>query len=281
MSSFAFASVVLVGSFAAALVGMVLHVRPPDRHLNANSREVVTLVMALVASMSALVLSLLMASASASYYEESNELKTLSVNIIQLDRTLESYGPGAKVARDRVRDVVRQTHDRIWSPEGVRPEDLDSVETRNAARADIERLRRLSPTTNMGRTTQSQAIQEAESLTQARPLIFEQLGNSVSWPFLTVLVLRICLPFLGFGLFSSPNATVTMALLAGAVSNALTRRRNGTASWSCRQARSRPPKQSLPMRMLTEMSMRRVRSFGFAAAMVGLLMGASISGVQA
>jgi len=218
MSPFAIASVVFVGSFAAALVGMVLHVKLPDRHLDPSSLDVVKLVMGLIATIAALVLSLLIASASSSYNQQSDELKEVSANIILLDRTLESYGPGAKVVRDRLRDSVRQTHDGIWSPEGVRPEDLNSVETRNAAKAEIEALRGLSPTTDLERTMQSQAMREAESITRARLLMFEQLGGSLPWPFLTVLVLWICLLFLGFGLFSSPNATVTVALLAGAFS---------------------------------------------------------------
>jgi hypothetical protein len=205
VSSFAIAAVVLGGSFGASLVGMVLHVKLPDRHLDPDSRDVVKLVMGLIATMSALVLSLLIASASSSYDRQSNELKTLSANIILLDRTLESYGPGTKAVRDSLRDVVRQTHDRIWSPDGVKPEVLNSAETRNAARANIEQLHRLSPTTDMERMMQSRAIQQAESITQARLLMFEQLGSSIPWPFLTVLIFWICTLFLGFGLSRLPT----------------------------------------------------------------------------
>jgi hypothetical protein len=218
MSPFATALVVLGGSFGAALAGMILHVRLPDRHLDSDSREVVKLVMGLIATVSALVLSLLIASASTSYYQQSSELKALSANIILLDQILASYGPGAKVVRDGLRDVVQQTHDRIWSPEGVRPEDLNSVETRTSVRVNIERLHKLSPTTDMERMLLSEATQQSENLTQARLLMFEQLGNPLPWPFLTVLVLWICVLFLGFGLFSPPNATVTVTLLAGAFS---------------------------------------------------------------
>ena len=88
-------------------------------------RDVVKLVMGLIATMSALVLSLLIASANSSYDRQSSELKALSANILLLDRTLKFYGPGAKEARDGLRDAIRQTHDRIWSPDGVRPENLD------------------------------------------------------------------------------------------------------------------------------------------------------------
>ena len=48
--------------------------------------------------------------------------------------------------------------------------------------------------------------------------MFEQLGGSISWPFLTVLIFWICVLFLGFGLFARFNTTVTVALLVGALS---------------------------------------------------------------
>ena len=59
MSSLAIASIVFGCSFGAALIGMVLHVKLPDHHLDGDSRDVVKLVMSLIATMAALVLSLL------------------------------------------------------------------------------------------------------------------------------------------------------------------------------------------------------------------------------
>jgi len=168
--------------------------------------------MGLIATMSALVLSLLIASANSSYDRQSSELKVLSANVLLLDRTLKFYGPGAKEARDGLRDAIRQTHDRIWSPDGVRPENLDSVN------ASIEQLLRLSPKTDAERMMQSRAVQESESITQSRLAMFEQLSSSISWPFLTVLVFWICALFVGFGLFARFNATVTVALVVGALS---------------------------------------------------------------
>ena len=218
MSPFAIASLVFVCAFGAALVGMVLHARLPEHHLDPESRDVVKLVMGLIATIAALVLSLLIASASTSYDRQNSELKALSANVVLLDRTLEFYGPGAKVVREGLRDVVRHTHDRIWSPEGVRPEDLNSRETRNSVKANVEQLQSLSPKTDMERMLQSRAIQESENITQSRLLMFEQLGGSISWPFLTVLVFWISMLFLGFGLFARFNATVTVALLVGALS---------------------------------------------------------------
>jgi hypothetical protein len=218
VSPFAIALVVFGCSFGAGLVGMVLHFKLPDRHLDAESGDVVKLVMGLIATLSALVLGLLIASANTSYDRQSQELKALSANIVLLDGTLEFYGPGAKAARDGLRDVVRRTHDRIWSPEGVRPEDLNSMETRNSVKANVEQMQSLSPKTDLERMMQSRAIQESESIAQSRLLMFEQLGSSISWPFLTVLVFWTCTLFLGFGLFARFNATIIVALLMGALS---------------------------------------------------------------
>jgi hypothetical protein len=103
VSSFAVALAIFGRSTCAALVGMVLRIKLPDRHLDSNSKDVVKLVMGLIATMSALVLSLLIASATTTYDRQSSELKALSANILMLDQTLESYGPDARAVRDGLR----------------------------------------------------------------------------------------------------------------------------------------------------------------------------------
>ena len=218
MSPLAVASIVLGCSFGASIVGMVLHVKLPDRHLDPDSRDVVKLVMSLIATVAALVLSLLIASAHTSFELQSSELKGLSAEVILLDRALEYYGTDAKQLRDQLRDDVRQTHDLIWSPGGARPEYLDSREIRKSARAFAVQLHNLSPKTDTERTMQSRAMQAAESIERSRLLMFEQLGGTIAWPFLTVLIFWISMLFLGFGLFARFNATVTMAMLVGALS---------------------------------------------------------------
>ena len=218
MSPLAVASIVLIGSFAAALIGMVLHDKLPDNHLDTESKDVVKLVMGLIATISALVLGLLIASATSSYDRQVSQLKMLAADVILLDRSLELYGPDAAGVRNGLHDFVRMTHDRIWSPNGARPETLDSVETRHDAKANIEQLLRLTPKTEQQRAMQARALQESERVAQSRILLFEDVGTSISWPFLTGLVCWICTLFLGFGLLARANATVILALLVGALS---------------------------------------------------------------
>lgn len=212
MNSFVIASVVFGGSFVAALIGMLLHVKLPDRHLDADSKDVIKLVMGLIGTMAALILGLLIASANSTYNEQSSALQSLSAKLVLLDRLLVFYGPEANGAREQLHDVVKAAHDRIWSPLGLRPANLD------AANRFAQKLQSLSPKTDAARLLQSRAMQVGESILQTRLLMSEQAGDAIPWPFLTVLVFWLYVLFLGFGLFARFNVTVTLSLLVGALS---------------------------------------------------------------
>jgi hypothetical protein len=203
-------------SFGMGLLGMALNFRLPDDHLDAGSRDVVKLVMGLIATISALVLSLLIASGSSHYQAQQNEVQSLSANVILLDRVLSFYGQDAKEPRDLLRQGLATVHDRIWSSVGA-PE-LDPRATQGVTGDFIVSLKSLAPKSDSQATLKSQAMQIAQSLGQTRLMMYEQSDSSFAWPFLTVLVFWICMLFLGFGLLARFNATILVALFIGAVS---------------------------------------------------------------
>jgi hypothetical protein len=210
MSPFAIASTIFCCALGSALVGMFITL--PEHHRDQDTKDAVKLVMGLIATISALVLSLLIASANGAYNAQRSELQSLAANTILLDRLLASYGPETREARELLRSAVRATHDRIWAPGGVQPMTLEHV-------ADfLDRLQTLSPTTDAQRAIQVRSIQVSETLVQTRLLMFEQLGDEVSLPVLTVLVGWICMLFLGFGLFTRIHLTVSVAVVSGALS---------------------------------------------------------------
>src|SRR5277367_1392199 len=101
MSPITIAGIVFGVIFLGALSGVLLHARLPEHHVGEGSKDTVRLVMGLIATMSALVLGLLIASAKSSYDTQSGELMHLSTDIIQLDRLLSHYGPESLPARAR------------------------------------------------------------------------------------------------------------------------------------------------------------------------------------
>ncbi|HMK90395.1 MAG TPA: hypothetical protein VK446_12290 [Methylocystis sp.] len=212
MSAFFLASVVFCGAFFAALAGMLLRVALPGAHLDADSRDVIKLVLGLIGTMSALILGLLIASANSNYNEQSSELQSISAKIILLDRILTYYGPESEGARKQLGEAVAAAHDRIWSPQGLRPTNLE------AANRFMQQLQALSPKTDMARQLQGRALQIAENILQTRLLMASQAGGAIPAPFLAILVFWICVLFLGFGMFTRFNGTVAAALFVGAFS---------------------------------------------------------------
>ena len=109
--------IMFVFVFGGALGGMYLRKALPEHHLTAESRDLIKLGVGLIATMSALILGLLIASAKGSYDSQRNEILQLSGEVVVLDRVLAHYGSEAKEARDALKTVVGNMIDRLWSRE--------------------------------------------------------------------------------------------------------------------------------------------------------------------
>ena len=212
------ALIVFVCTSGAALVGILLHAKLPAHHLDSDSRDVVKLVMGLIATMAALVLSLLIASAQSSYSSQNDELRGIAAKIIELDRLLAHYGPETAESRGLLRQTIVAAHDRIWLQAGVSRQAIDALNARGESNKFYEMLSSLSPKTDAQRFVLSRAFQISDEIAQTRLLLFAQGGGSISSPFLFILMFWLSILFLGFGLFARMHATVGVALLVGAVS---------------------------------------------------------------
>jgi hypothetical protein len=203
--------------FGSALFAAFVRDALPERHLSAESKDVVKLGIALIATMSALVLSLLVASAKSAFDTRSNQLVQTSVDIILLDRGLASYGPETKDARYLLRNSVAAVVERFWPAEGGRrPISIDpNAQPVEALAVKIEEL---SPQNDMQRLLRSQALTTAQNVGRTRLPLFENLGSSIPLPFLVVLVFWLCIIFASFGLFAPRNATVIAVLCVCALS---------------------------------------------------------------
>ena len=79
-----------------ALTGLWLARQLPEAHLSSESRTAVSVSMAVVGTLAALVMSLLISSASSSFNAKTDALHRLAVDIIRLDRALRQYGPAQR-----------------------------------------------------------------------------------------------------------------------------------------------------------------------------------------
>ena len=213
MSAISIGLIVFALVFGSALFAMFVREALPEHHLSTESKDVVKLGVALIATMSALVLSLLVASAKSAFDTRSNQLVQASADIILLDRALAHYGPETKDARSLLRDSVATVVERFWPAEGTRPISIDpNAQPVEALAVKIEEL---SPQNDMQRSLRSQALTTAQDVGRTRLLLFENLGSSIPLPF---LVFWLCIIFASFGLFAPRNATVIAVLCVCALS---------------------------------------------------------------
>ena len=170
MLTIAISGIVFVCVFGGALLGMFLQSALPRHHLSTDTKDVVKLAIALVATMSALLLSLLVATAKSAYDTRSNELTQMSADIVVLDRLLVHYGPETKEARALLRSSVAAGLERFRPADHGGPA---SLEPTGAFEAIYDKIEELSPRTEAQRALQGQALNMAISLGRTRLLLFD------------------------------------------------------------------------------------------------------------
>jgi hypothetical protein len=214
MSSLAMSGIVFACVFGGTLLGMLLRAALPERHLSAESKDVVKLGMGLIGTMSALVLGLMVASAKNSFDAQRSGLAQMSGNFVFLDRILSHYGPEANEAREMLRASVADMLERTW-PEGgshtAQAAPTGGTEGRYEGLYEV--IQGLSPKTDAQRSLQAQALKLSTDIGQARWSLFAQRGSSISMPFLMVMASWLGIVFASFSLFAPPNATVFTTLL--------------------------------------------------------------------
>ena len=216
MNSTLIAVLVFVFVFGGALAGVAIRV--PAHHQDAETKDVVKLVMGLVATIAALVLSLLIASAHSSYDMQESEVQQLGAQLVQLDEVFAHYGP-----EDERRPRAAASHGRrpklarLWPDAGAARAAMHAPQNYVPTEDLFDTVARLTPNSEAQRSAQARALQLMTTMGTTIRLLHQQAGGSLSWPFFVVLVFWLVVLFAGFGLYARRNATVIAALFVGAL----------------------------------------------------------------
>jgi len=162
--------------------------------------------------MAALLLGLLVASAKSSYDARSSELTQLAANTILLDRALAHYGPETGEIRQILKIVTARTIDQVWQKNG------GELPSQTGGGVLFDKVQELVPHSDSQRAIQSQAQSIMISSGQTRLLMFAQSSNSISTPFLVIVVFWLSMLFVSFGLFAPRNGTAITTLVIAAIS---------------------------------------------------------------
>lgn len=219
------ATVVAVLAFAGilgtTLFGMRLKVRLPDNQLSPETKETVRVGMGLVATMTALLLGLLIASAKGSYDIQRSQVIQMAGKAGYLDRVLTIYGPETAEIRSLLRVSTEGMIQKLWSDQ--RSSEAHEERGLSTAQALYSSIHKLAPQNDEQRALKAQALDTVNDLGKTRWLLFAQADTSIPMPLLIMVVVWLAIIFLSFGLFAPMNRTVvvTMIIVSLLVSSAL------------------------------------------------------------
>ncbi len=219
MSALAISLVIFGCIFGGMLLGMFLRGVLPEHHVSDESKDVMKLGTAMIATLAALVIGLLIASAKSSFDMLNNGLIQMGSKVMLLDRVMANYGSETREARDLLRRRLASAIGQLWPKEGHI--EFVALDPRVGIEAIEDKLRQLSPQNDGQRWLQSRALQLSGDLAETRWLLLTKRGES-SYPmlFLVILVSWLVIIFFSFGLFSPRNVTVILVLLVCALSAA-------------------------------------------------------------
>jgi hypothetical protein len=178
--------------------------------------------MAVVATVSALVLGLLISNANTSFRALGGEVTTLSAQILRLDGMMRQLGPDAAPARETLREYAeRKTADLF--PDNRADVRLGDPSTYERLQQLENLLLALKPADPRAQWWLGQALTLAARIGDTRWLLAQEVGQGTPKAFLALLVFWLTLLFASFGLFAPRNvvSAVTLTLCAVAVSGAI------------------------------------------------------------
>ena len=209
-------AIVAVTLLAALALGRRLQRSVPAQHLTAESKDAVKFAMGMVATMTALLLGLLVSSAKSNYDDQRGQVIEMAAKVVFFDRILTMYGPDATPARKELRDIVRDAIRKIWPEEKGAVAELTPNE--GAGDALYMAIQRLPAHDDTQTSLKSQALSLTLELGQARTLLQARAIPSVSITLLVVVICWLVVIFASSSMLAPPNATTAVALGAAAMS---------------------------------------------------------------
>ncbi len=216
--------------FAEALLALVLMVvgsgigtalrRGLPHHLDEHAKDVVRLGAALVATITALVLGLMISSANGFFDAQRAELRKIAADWLLLDTMLDNYGPAARGARLILRQSRASLVDQLW---GGKEPPVGASPLGENAHALFNAIVALPVTTPLQHALQDRALSTAFQIAQTRLTLFEWSRARLPEPILYLIMFWQMALFASFSLFTplNPMSFCSLVLVAICAAGAL------------------------------------------------------------
>ena len=201
-----------------AMLGAFIRNFVSEDHLNSDAKDVVKLATALMATLSALVLGLLIGTAKTSFDTRRTQVRQVAANIILLDQLLAQYGPDTMKARKIARRNIKVLVDQVWHRKESKLGEPAPFEAGRESEELFHAMYALSPKNELQRAVQGRIVRVATALAQTRLSLFVESSNTISVPFLVILVFWLTIIFVIFSLLTRLHILVGIILFFCALS---------------------------------------------------------------
>ena len=210
--------IVAVLMMGGALAGAFLRKRLSERHFDEETKDFVKLGLGFLATLSALVMGLVISSSKASYDAKSDMVHSAAVLVIQLDASLRRLGLAGDPIRHEVRQDLAANMAQIWPSVGGVAELPNTGATRHRLGAIQKMLFDLPGANEAQRSTQLDALKTLADLARINAVSFTQQGSGVIAPLLMVVACWMTLNIAGWNLFAPHNRMVVIVNLISSLS---------------------------------------------------------------
>ena len=204
MDHYVFSAFVFLLILSSAALGSYVRSRLADHHFEEASLAAMRIAVGLVATLSALVLSLLISSGKSSLDLVNTALQHNAVTMIRLDRTLSEFGPSADGLRLQIKNDYGQWISFLFSN---KTGSIAETETRGILHStyDIQgRIFALQPVGATQTRLRDHAVELWDDIFAGRWVAFEHRKGLIPTPLIVVLVGWLAVIFGIFG-FSAPR----------------------------------------------------------------------------
>src|ERR1043166_9301974 len=200
-----------VAIFGGVIAGMLVRHFLPGHHLTSETQSAVTVSVAVIGTLSALVLGLMITAANRSFSARADEVRELSVQLIRIDRNLHRYGPEADDIRLALHAWAKAKTQQLFPEKGQDPPSSQgTIIMLESVQDEILDIEPKDPQQSYLRTL---CLTLTSTIIQARWSLETLTGQSIPIPFLILLIFWLSLVFASFGLFAPPNPTTIVMLL--------------------------------------------------------------------
>lgn len=219
MSDYMIGLTCLALTAGGALAGNALAYRLPDHHLSTESRQTISVSMAVVGMLTAMVLGLSLSAANNSFADRQDKIVKIGTQVILVHDLLTRYGLEATDARGKLRAFALAKKQQLF-PQPASPvtDEIDSIRRLELTQ---EAILGLKPKDERQRWLQSHAAELTGRIFETRWLLEERPEGNIPNVFVFLVMTWLTLVFFSFGLCAPTNPTALSVIVVGAMAVSL------------------------------------------------------------